>query len=272
MTAPLELRQLQRWFAHVVAHPKTADAAMHSRRAKQLVPRRDVAGNVIADNPRMSAAAMLQVYNGGYLARLVEVLRGDFGCVHDVLGGCAFERLVSRYLEQFPSRHPNLNQLGRHFPMFVARRRKLPQRAFLAELAQLELAVQVAFDADEFTPLEGDMLAGVPQERWDDARFVPNPSLQLFAFRHPVDTFYQAWREGEPGDAPAPQRQFVAVFRKHDRVWRQRLPKASFAVLCALVAGRPLGVALAEATAGEPVGEWFQGYAADGLFTAVDAG
>ena len=267
----LPLRTLQRWLAGIVEHPATADVAMRSRPVDRLVPRRVVeAGAVVRRNPRMSAAEMLQVYNGGYLARLVEVLQGDYGAVQHALGEAAFHDLVARYLQAFPSRHPNLNQLGRSLPRFLARQR-LPHRAFLVELARLELAVSTAFDAPESTPLDPGVLATVPPERWDHARFTASPSLQLLVTRFPTDVYYQGWKEGAaPARPPAPVRSWLAVFRRDDRVWRQRLTQSSFAVLSALVAGAPLGRALRAARAGEPVGEWFQGFARDGLFTAVE--
>lgn len=271
------LRRLQRWFAHVVEHPATADVAIRSRVADALIPRADVvAGRVLVPNPRLDAAGMLQVYNGAYLARLVEVLQGDFGAVQHVLGEHEFQHLVARYLGAHPSRHPNLNRLGRQLPAFVRRQRRLPHRAFVAELATLELACSIAFDAPEFTPLALATLADVPPERWGGARFTANPSVQLFSFRHPVDAFYQAWKEGKPGPVPAPESSWLAVFRKDDRVWRQRLPRGAHAVLRALLAGQPLAQALARAGRGggdgRPVTEWFQSFAADGLFTAVDFG
>ena len=69
---------------------------------------------------------------------------------------------------------------------------------------------------------------------------------------------------------PALSRSYVAVFRNDDRVWRQRLTKSAFTVLSSLAAGEPLGESLGKAKAGEPVAEWFQGFAATGLFVAVD--
>lgn len=276
MSAP-RLRALQRWFAHIVEHPATADVAMRSRVANALIPSADVAaGRVIEPNPRLDAAGMLQVYNGAYLARLVEVLQGDFGAVQHVLGEHQFQQLVARYLAVHPSRHPNLNHLGEHLPAFVRKQRRLPHRAFLAELATLERACEVAFDAPEFTPLALATFGDVPPERWAGARFTANPSVQLFAFRHPVDAFYQDWKEGAARPVPSPEASWLVVFRRDDRVWRQRLPRGAHAVLGALVAGQPLAQALARAGRsggdGRPVTEWFQSFAADGLFTAVDFG
>ncbi len=271
MTRAPALRQLQRWFTAIVEHPSTAAVALRSHAANTLVPARDIAaGNVIAANARMSAVAMLDVYNGGYLERLVEVLRGDFGAVQHLLGEHAFRALAARYVARHPSRHPNLNRLGRHLPAFVRSRRALRRRAFLAELATLELAVCVAFGAPEFTPVASGALDRVPQQSWEHARLTPNPSLQLFAFRFPVDVFYQAWKDGKPVPVPRPEPSFLLVFRKHDRVWRQRLARSAHAMLRDLVAGRTLAAALGKVAAGDPVAQWFQGFARDGLFTAID--
>lgn len=274
MTAGHELLQLQRWFAAVVEHPRTADVAIASRAVQQLIPRREVlAGRVVRDNPRMSAADMLQVYNGGYLARLVEVMASDYGALQQTVGEHVFEQLVQRYLQRHPSRHPNLNRLGRHFPAFVKRQRGLSDRRFLGDLADLELACALAFDAEEFAPLPADALASVPPDAWGDVHLTANPSLQLRTFAFPVGGHYQAWKEGrELPPTPAPSRSHMAVFRHDGRVWRQQLTAGGFRVLSALVAGEALGRALERAAAGDPVAQWFQDWAASGLFCALQLG
>jgi hypothetical protein len=267
----IPLRRLQRWFALCVEHPATADIAIASRAGSALVPRALVDGRVIARNPRMDAAAMLQVYNGGYLERLIEVMQSDYGGVQHVLGERAFRALVARYLELHPSRHPNLNQLGLRFPAFVRAQRRLPHRAFVAELARLECAIQVAFDAPEFTPLAVAAIARVPAARHAAARFTANPSLQLFAFAHPVDEYFQAWKDEHPIAVPRARASWLAVYRRNDSVWRQRLARSEFRVLGALVRGRPIAAALALAKQNEPLAAWFEGFARDGFFTRIDA-
>jgi hypothetical protein len=265
-----DLRKLQRWFALVVEHPSTAGAAIASRNANALVPARSVkAGQVLRPSRRMTAQQQMQVYNGAYLARLVEVMQGDFGAVQHVLGEDAFRELVARYVAAHPSRHPNLNQLGARFAAFVASQRKLPHRAFVAELATLELAMCQAFDAPEFTSLTETEMSEMPADQWPRARLTLNPSVRLCAFCHPVDEFFQAWKEGKPFDVPERAASWLCVFRKDDRVWRQRLAGPAHAVLTALAGGRSLGEALAHAEDAEQVGAWFREFAADGLFSAV---
>jgi len=262
---------MQRWFALVTEHPATADVAIRSRAAATIVPPRAVRERqVVLGNERMAPTDQLQVYNGAYLARLVEVLQGDYGALQHVLGEDDFRELMTKFLGAHPSRHPNLNQLGAPLPAFVARQRSLPQRAFLAELATLERAVAEAFDAPEFRAVTPEEMAAVPPEQWGKARLRVNPSVQLFAFRHPVDVFYQAWKEEKPVPVPARAANWLCVYRNDDRVWRQRLAKPAHAVLSALAAGRPLGEAIECAAGAEQVGEWFQGFARDGLFTAIE--
>ncbi len=269
----LPLRRLQQWMSHVVQHPGTAADALAGRTARALVPAAAVeAGYVLVPNPRLSPAGMLDVYNGGYLMRLVEVLQSDFGAMHQVLGDDAFRRFAARYLEKHPSRHPNLNVLGGHVPAFTRTQRTLPHRAFLADLATLELSVSRAFDAPEFTPLAADAIAAVPQERWDRIRFTPNPSVQLLAFRYPADEFYQAWKNEKPVAVPKAKASWVLVNRQGDRVWRRRLSRSAFRVLQRLCAGEPLGHALSAAKPGEPVGDWFRDFSQDGVFTALRVG
>lgn len=267
MNGQLDLRTLQRWFSIVVEHLATADVAVRSSPARRLVPlRRLREGKVVALHPRMASTDQLQVYNGGYLARLVEVLQSDFGAVQHVLGEHPFRGLVARYLQRHPSRHPNLNQLGKHFPAFVQRQRTLPHRAFLADLARLEEALCQAFDAPEFTPVSLAELQQVAPVAWPKTRLQLNPSVRLIATRHPVGVWYQAWKDGKTTVVPKAETAWTLVFRRDDKVWRQRLQRPAFAVLEAFAAGRSLTAALAKAGDEPKIGEWFQEWARDGLF------
>ena len=264
------LRTLQRWMAHVMRHPATADVAVRSRPARALLPLRAVlAGEVVKPNDRMSVTDRLQVYNGGYLARLQEVLASDYGALQQLLGERRFARLCADYVDAHPSRHPNLNQFGRELPAFVARQRGLPHRAFAAELAALELAISESFDAPGFAPLAKGRLAAIAPADWPRARLVCNPSLRLCAFRFPVNAYYIAFKRDERPRPGRPRASHVAVFRKDWLVWRQELKPAAFAVLAALARGTPLARALTAARGDDTVGHWFESWAQDGLFTDI---
>jgi hypothetical protein len=270
VTAAPSLRRLQEWMAFVVAHRSTADHAIDERSARaRFAPAAVRAGKVVEPNDRMTPTERLQVYNGAYLARLVEVLAQDFGGVRDLVGEEPFHGLIADYVDRHPSRHQNLNRLGRHLPAFLRTRRDVPHRAFAVELADLELALCAAFDAPEFTPVAIEALQAVPPDRWDSVRLEVNPSLLLRRYAHAVPQWYQAWKVGGKRPSFAPQRSRVAVFRRDDRVFRSQLPEPAFAVLRALADGAPLAAALGRARGDERVGAWFREWAGDGLFTAV---
>lgn len=270
MSGVLDLRTLQRWFATVVEHMATADVAVRTAPARRLVALPALrTGKVITPNPRMAATDQLQVYNGGYQVRLIEVLQGDYGGLLHVLGDEEFSALMARYLNKHPSRHANLNQLGQHVEAFVRAQRHLPNRAFLADLARLEWSLCRAFDAPEFTAVTTEQLQQVPADQWGSVRLQANPSVQLVTTKFPVGVWYRAWKEEQSTAIPAAERAWTLVFRRDDKVWRQRLERAQHAMLEALVAGKSLGEAIERSGGDARVGQWLQEFARDGLFVGV---
>lgn len=270
MSGVLDLRTLQRWFATVVEHPATAEVAVRSARARKLVALPALhAGQILVQNPRMAATDQLQVYNGGYQVRLIEVLQGDFGGLREVLGDDAFTALMAHYLGKHPSRHANLNQLGQHVEAFVRARRRQPDRAFLADLARLEWSLCRAFDAPEFAPVTTEQLQQVPADQWAQVRLQLNPSVQLVATRFPVGAWYRAWKEDQSPKIPGPEQAWTLVFRREDKVWRQRLERTQHALLAALAKGAVLGEAIERSGGDARVGQWLQEFAREGLFSGV---
>jgi hypothetical protein len=276
------LDRLQRWMQAVVTHPSGARAGAAGEEARAALELE--IEDLVLPSARLAAVERIGVYADMYHARLVEALEEDYPALHACLGCDAFDALARAYVTRHPSRHYSLNVLGARLPAFV--RDEAPAstvvepRAFLFELATLELAVQQAFDAPEAAPLAADALLAVPPEAWAGARLAPIPALRLFAFEHPVDAWYQAFREGEQRPLPAREPSWLAVWRgADDRVWRRDLSRLEYALLGALVAGAPLADALERALAdaeadaqalGASVHRWMRTWAADGLFRAVE--
>jgi hypothetical protein len=271
-SAEPRLRVLQRWMSEVIRHPADSDTAAQSETARALVPRGQVvAGQVIKPSPKgVPPLHRLDVYNGGYLSRLIEVLEGDFDAVKHALGDGWFE-VAKRYVYAHPSRHPNLNQFGKHFPGFLAEQH-LPHRGFVVDLARLQWAVVESFDSPEFTPLDVTALGSLTQEQWAGAVLRCNPSVRLVRFDWPVHRYLQRFYDGEQPGIEKPATTHVLCYRKEGRVWRLRLPDAMAAILAALMEGQPFARALEAATTEheENVGSWFQEWAADGVFVGVE--
>jgi hypothetical protein len=123
----------------------------------------------------LTAEQGLAIYHNAYRARLQETLRGDFPALLALLGDEVFERLAADYLLANPSAHFSLRWLGARFPAFIEATEQL---AAWAELAQLEWAFTLAFDAPPGAPLTLEQMASLPPAEWPELRVTCVPSVQ----------------------------------------------------------------------------------------------
>ena len=256
----LPLDQLQRWFHGSVTHPDGVHAG-----AGDVAIADVLRGPVELDDP----ASGVGIYAGMYFARLLEVLEQDFPALAAHLGDGERTALFRAYLVEHPSTHPNLNRLGARLPGFLAEHRP----GFVAELARLERSIQEVFDAPRADTLSSNELARVPQSQWAELTLDPAPSVRLHAFTHPVNDWYQAYRDDDTRPTPVPEASHLVVYRREGRVWRLPLEPDAHALLASLAGGATLGQALQErADAGvletvlPQLGSWFQDWSGLGLF------
>jgi hypothetical protein len=244
-----DLRALERWMHAAIVHPGTIEEAVRSRRATRHVPLRD-AQRAILPSKTMAPLERLAVYQGMYPLRMHDALKADYPGVAAFLGQHLFEHFVADYVAVHPSRSYTLNRLGDRVPEFVKTWHH-PRRAFLADLARLELAVTEAFDADEDAPAAPP--AHVDAD-WESRRFGIAPTLRLLSFRHSAGPALDALRKGRRA-ATRPKASWAAVHRRSYVVYRLDLTRGEFHLLSALAAGAPLGKALrlAARRAGKPL-------------------
>jgi hypothetical protein len=246
----MRLREDQLWFARAVM--TGADAAEAPRR---LTP-----------GPRLTAVERLDIYRRGYDKRLVECLADDYPVLQHALGAEPFETLCREYIARFPSQGPNLNGFGRHMPAFC-------DGGFAADLAALEWAIVEAIHAAEGTAVDPARLATIPPDAWPRVRLEKSPSLRLLRASHPVNEYFQGFRDGHDPALPAARPSATAVYRRGLTVWRQDLSPVMADVLSALIRGETLEEAVACVPDDQPpelVLSWFREWMAAGLFVSLD--
>ena len=199
----------------------------------------------------MAPLERLAVYQGMYPLRMQDALAADYPGLAAFLGDHLFEHFVADYVAVHPSRSYTLNRLGDHVPEF-ARTWHHPRRAFLADLARLELAITETFDAEEDAPRQSPP-AHVDAD-WESRRFGIAPTLRLLSFRHAAGTALDALKAGRRAST-RPKASWAAVHRRSFVVYRLDLARGEFHLLTALAAGAPLGKALrlAARKAGKPL-------------------
>lgn len=128
--------------------------------------------------PTLDVDTGLAIYHNAYISRLQEVLRHDFGAIRYWLGDEEFASLAETYVRRYPSAHYSLRWLGERFPAFILEHLVVEHSAPLAELARLEWAFTLAFDAPQGEPLTLDAMALLPPEEWPVLRVALAPSVQ----------------------------------------------------------------------------------------------
>ena len=272
----LALGGLQSWMQAVIVHPGGIFEALASKEASSLVPPERV-GDVVLPSASLEPAARVGVYQEMYLLRMEEALETDYPALAHFLGPRRWRDLVRGYVEAHPSRSYTLNPLGRHLAEYAATRRGMRHVGFCRDLARLEWAVTIAFDAPE-TPRLGEAdLAGVPPEAWEDARLVPAAAVRLLALQHNAGEYLDSMK-GEGHEHPRPRRlaEWIVVSRREYAVHRLSLGRTAFRLLSELVEGRAVGTAIEHCLrrarprpSSEDVFAWFREWARAGLFQAV---
>ena len=108
----------------------------------------------ILDSPREKRETLYGVYRFAYGSRLVEALRNDHGLLHLYLGDETFDEMGHAYVKAHPSEHPNLRWFSQGLPDFLKSASPYCDHPVLAGLAELEKALNDAFDATEGPVLE----------------------------------------------------------------------------------------------------------------------
>jgi len=252
------LRAQQTWLSRAVTTPEGEPDA-----ARMLTP-----------GPRLTSAERLQIYRDGYRGRLVECLADDYPAVHYLLGEAAFEALAHDYIEEHPSRSPNLNAFGRSMSSFLAEHGG-PVGPFAADLARLEWAIVEAIHAAPSPPLTLERLEHMTPEQWAGATLAPAASVRVLCLAHPANAYFQAFRDDARPSAPGPAASATLVHRRGWVVWRTDLTAPMARLLEAITRGAPLGEALAAAISDEDEGaqanvtHWFRDWVGGGVFTSV---
>ncbi len=247
----VHLDEFQRWMVAVVSHFGTDEEAWNSEGATTELSHERALGNVLPSQT-LTEYERIGIYRRMYFLRMRDALLIDVPSVRFALGQSLFEEVVEQYFTRYPSRSYTLNDSGLMFPTFV-RESSLPNNEFLAELAELELAISRVIEAPETPPLTAEQIAAVPADAWENVCFVPIAALELHAFTYPVHDYFCAFEEksseNETSDEPSlviseePAYNYVCIHRSDYNTEHTAVTEAEYELLTALTESGPLGVA-----------------------------
>ena len=277
MPADTPLEATERWMQTFIAHRGTDEEALEAA-AREGIPVDEVP-RFIRPSQSLTSIERVGVYRGMYLLRMQEALEADYPAVAHFLGDDGFYDLVAGYVDEYPSRSYSLNPLGDHLPSYISSLKGVRRRAFLSDLARLELAASRAFDAEETPVLTAEDIARVPEDQWEHARFKTIRAFELLTLDYNANDYLQSVKD-ENHDHPVPRRKEtrLAVFRRNYACYRLELPKPAEDLLRALASGTPMGEAVTAAAKSlkkkggikeDHLFRWFRDWISQGIFQSI---
>ena len=227
---------------------------------------------------RASAGRRLGIYADAYRLRLVEALGIDYPVLRELLGEERFNRATSELIAVLPSRHRNLRWYGGELADFLARSPRWRRPARLAEMAQFEWALGLAFDAADRALATIEDAARVPAADWPAMRIQLHPSVRLLHLRSNAPQTWLALSKGRTPPAAA-----MRARAAHWLVWRQghepyyrALPADEAWALAAAAKGRNFGALceglrkhVGDAHAAQRAARLLKGWLGEGLVSAI---
>jgi hypothetical protein len=202
-----------------------------------------------ASSPR--AASAFAVYRNNVASGLINVLMARFPVIIRLVGEEAFRTLALRFIGLYPPRSPVLLVYGEGFPQFLRCLNTTPSAAYLADIAQLEVARGHAFHAADVTPITPDRFAELAPDQLPRLQVLLHPSLTLLRSKFPV---VSAWEANQGSDRPIRcwKGEDVMIARPLDEVTVACLPDGGFAFLSSLSTGAMLATAIESAIRDNP--------------------
>jgi hypothetical protein len=148
----------------------------------------------------LHAAAALAVYRNNVFSNYRKALRDDYTAVLALVGEGFFQGACDAYIRHHPSPSGDLNDFGSVFATFLESWPPAGQLAYLPDVARLEWAMHLAFNAADAPALELASLAQVAPERVPQLRFELHPSAQLIRSPYPVASIWRVSTDAAGAD------------------------------------------------------------------------
>jgi hypothetical protein len=145
----------------------------------------------ILSTKEVSADKRLSIYRDAYGFRLIECLATNFPSLHSYLGTEEFHNLCRSFIHEHPSSFRSIRWFGDALADFI-KKYYTTRYAFLAELADFEWKMTLAFDAEDASVVKIEDMAAVPADAWGDLSFSVHPSAQRVNYSWNVIPLWQA--------------------------------------------------------------------------------
>ena len=149
----------------------------------------------------LPGARRLSIHRHHMLDSLASALAATFPTVQAVVGADFFRRLARAFIDRSLPTQPVLAEYGAGFPVLIAGHDAARDLPYLADVARLDWALNLAFHAPAGGRLAAADLAAVPSDRLPSLRRRLAPGTVVVVSPYPLDGI---WAASQPGAAPDP--------------------------------------------------------------------
>ena len=150
----------------------------------------------IVSTPRIRAETRMDVYENAYRLRLIETLTDNFTGLHGLAGDRQFEKIAREYIDAVPSVHKNIRWYGGQMSDFLRHHSPWNARAVLAEMAEADWSILLAFDAPNASRVDEQAIMALPVQAWESLKFVFHPSVNRIDVSFNVFKFRKQFIDG----------------------------------------------------------------------------
>ena len=147
---------------------------------------------------RANQRRRLAIYYDAYRLRLVEALGTDFEALLAVMGKDGFEEACRAYVEATPSLFRNVRWYGGNLSTFLRETQPWQEQPWLADIAQFEWTLTLAFDAADAPHVRFEDLAILQSDAWGTLGFRLHPSARMIELRANAPAIRKAVDAGAP--------------------------------------------------------------------------
>lgn len=221
----------------------------------------ELAGSVVGDT--ISAAARLRIHRHHVRHSLVGALASTFSTVQAIVGETFFRTMAEGFIRGDLPGQPVLAEYGAGFAAFVSDYGPAATLPYLADMARLDWALNLALHAPPGDRLAASHLVDLPADRLFDLKPALATGSILLSSPFPID---RIWLAAQPGatvgavsleEGPA----CVLVLRGPDDAAFASLAPSEAAFVAALAEGGTLGEAAEAAVSVDPAFDLSTGFA-----------
>jgi hypothetical protein len=156
----------------------------------------------IKGGPHAELDTLLGIYRHAYTGRLVGILGEEFPKLRLLVGNRSFDDLAHAYLAAHPSTYFSVRWIGCALPDFLATADPWRKDPGLAQIARIEWAETMAFDAADRPLVVRADLAAVPPTAWPGLVLTLHPSVNRVSVSPDIFAIWNRLANEEPAGSP----------------------------------------------------------------------